>query len=306
MSAPCEAGSSLQAAASVVLAALVFGCSSAAPPEPSVAPGPSAAGTETPTPAAPSLAGTSSAATPQVAPPSDVVRWADYPGPKLVASFAGPRVWALHPVGGDDWAVTHFVLRELASAPSADAAEHRLRRTSGGDLMVPSSLLLQPPVAKPLAVGAAVIVNVYASYAHARVLEVKDGVKVALRWAGSDAQEQVTLEDTLALDAKLGFGAPVAWKDGAAWTHGFLVSSDAAGAWVLGFGGKPRRVEGAQLVALDLSRKFKVGDRVWAASLSRFEPGKVTKVGADAVSYTIAWDQGEPEVVSFAAVTKPL
>ncbi len=127
-------------------------------------------------------------------------------------------------------------------------------------------------------------------------------------WAGKRSERPFSPEDLLALDATLAFGAPVAYKraaDDESWSAGHLVYRDDKSAWLEG----NQKVPVGLVKPIDVKMTFKAGDKVLAApmnTLGTLVPGTVTNVLNGGLEYEIKGEDGQRQVASYCAVTKPI
>jgi hypothetical protein len=109
--------------------------------------------------------------------------------------------------------------------------------------------------------------------------------------------EKVPLDEVLALDGTLAFGAPVAYKVGQEWQGGQMLHKGPKTSWLLDWMKKPVEVPTSTVVPLKL-KKWKAGEKVSARSGGAFAPATVVAALDGGLRYTVRMDAypGEQKV----------
>lgn len=224
----------------------------------------------------------------------------DDPG-KAVA-LTGEKAWTLGP--GDSWDIGLYDYKR------ADGTKNVFLEFGGeGEFAVPGAFTYPAKPAQGLKKGDPVLVPVVTTTECGRVVSVSgDKVKVSYVWVDQKEEKELDLDEVLPLDGKLGYGAPVAYKeqpDDESWTAGRLVYKDDKTAWLLG----NTKVPANSLKPLDVKRIYKVGDDVLALpynSLGFLSRAKITKVLHDGLEYEFEEEGFPAKVASYCSVTAPI
>ena len=146
---------------------------------------------------------------------------------------------------------------------------------------MPGAFTMQAKPAAGLKKGDPVYATIVKSAECTRVVSVSDTeIKVAFMWAGKRDERTFAPDEVIPFDGKLGYGAPVAYKEQAedeAWMPGSLVYKDDKNAWLEG----NHKVPATLVKPLDGKRTYKAGDKVWAVpenTWGNLQPATVTKV----------------------------
>lgn len=241
--------------------------------------------------------------------PYEPPKWPDFPGPKA-APVKGDVIWAVAPIQGSTWKSMCSIFR--ADETRIDGGDAVIKGVKG-DVFVPGAFT-KAPAKKDFKKGQAVLVahqkGLYAGGSFGRVSDVvkadgKTTYKVKYVFASTVSEdEDVTSEEMIALDDKLGLGAPVAYKDGDNWkTAIYAAPAQDKKAYVLGWAGE--MMQAASVKPLVVTKVFKKGDKVWAADFNTLEPVTITDVVDGGVQYKFKKD-GEEKTVTFNSVTSPL
>lgn len=162
--------------------------------------------------------------------------------------------------------------------------------------------------ARGLKPGDPVLLSVYANSGYGRVSTVKGRrVKVNLVWVNDLETRVAPSDEMIRLSGKPGFGAPVAYRQGRDWRWGQLLHRDGDTAYLLNWMRKPARVKSSDVQVLPVA-PFKVGDRVSALAISRFEPAVVTEVLEHGLRYRVktAHSVGMNAPLNYSQVCTPL
>lgn len=224
----------------------------------------------------------------------------DDPGKKV--ALTGEKAWTIGP--GDDWQIG------LYDFVRTDGTKNVFKEFGGEkEFSVPGAFTMQAKPVAGLKKGDPVYATIVASGACGRVASASDQeIKVIYLWGGSRSDRTFAPDELLLLDGKLGYGAPVAYKEQADdewWMPGTLVYKDDKTAWLQG----GTKVPANLVKPLDVKRTYKAGDKVWAVpenTWGNLQPATVTKVLNDALQYEIKYDDGSKKVADYCQVTAPL
>ncbi|MDI1443347.1 hypothetical protein [Polyangium sp. 6x1] len=221
--------------------------------------------------------------------------------PGKTVTIPGKRAWTVG--AGESWTIG------LYEFVRADGTRNVFKGPAGEpDFAIPGAYTLPAAPARGLAKGALVIVPVEESTTCGRVLGASDSeIKVALLVDTKRTEKALQPDQVLPLDGKLGFAAPVAYKqqpDARSFTLGTLVYTDGTTAWLQG----ATRVPAAQVKPLDVARPYKAGDKVFAvpAESDVFVPATVTKILDDGLQYEVKTQDGATKLADVCAVTPSL
>lgn len=303
-------------AASLLLALIACG----AEPPPALAPGSSGPPSVTPTsppvdiakPAETTAPAASAAPAAPEAPaspdedPKGPFKFTAYSGPKVKKTPGTPKVWAPVPVGlGDEWDILKIVLIEVARTEGDVVVLRDWRKL---EMFVPGALVHDAPAQKDLKKGDAILADVAASSAPARVVAITKEddttrVKFKYNWV-SPSDGELDIDQVRKLTDKLTVGQRVAYKKDDVWETATYVGGDASKSFII-WGSGQAVVDTKALKPMTLTKIFKNGDKVWAGKFD-LKPAKVTGALNDATQYKVKFADGKEETIDFDEVTAPL
>ncbi len=288
-------------------------------PEHATAPAESASVAVTSTSAAPTMpsASASSSAAPKSgasdAPPADEkgpFHFTDYKGPKVKAAIDTKKVWGIQPIGRkSEWDLLKFMREDFARA---EGDEIVVKHFDGAEIFVPGALAFPAKPASGLKKGDAVMADVAASSAHARVVSVdKEGdettVKVKYMWGGSSSDDSLSLDQVIKMKDEIAYGNRVGWKKDGKWELGDYAGGDKKTAFVIDDSARAVLVDLKDLKPLKIASIYKKGDKVWAATFDGLVPAKITDVVDGGIAYKVKLDKGEEKsALPFDKITAPL
>jgi hypothetical protein len=222
--------------------------------------------------------------------------------PGKAVKLAGAKAWSIGP--GDTWAIG------LYDFVRSEGTKNVFKAFGGdGEFTVPGAFTLQATAPKGLKKGDPVYVTVVTGAVCGRVISASDKeVKVAFDWADKVDEKTYTPEEVILFEGKLGYGAPVAYKetkDDEWWIPGHLVYSDGKTAWLEG----NIKVAANLVRPLDVKKTHKVGDKVLGMGkniIGGLMPVTVTKVLHDGLEYEIKYEDGATKVADYCTVTSPI
>ena len=233
----------------------------------------------------------------------------EYAGPKVKAKIDTQKVWAIEPVGEkNEWDLLKIMREDFGRIEGDEVV---VKHFDGAEIFVPGALVLAAKPAVGLKKGDAVMADVAAANAHARVVSIDAGsgsLAVKYWWAGSASDAKLEPDQVVKMDDKVSYGAAVAWKKDGAWQRGQLAGGDGKTAFVLDGDDRAALVPFKELVAMRIARLLKKGDKVWASDFGPLVPGKITDVVDGGVAYKVKLDKGASpkDPIAFDKVTAPL
>ena len=241
--------------------------------------------------------------------PAEPLKWADFPGPNAAPAKADV-IWAIAPIQNATWKSSLALFRAEETKVDGNSA---VIKGVKGDVFVPGAFT-KMPLKKDYKKGQAVIVasmtGLYAGASFGRVTAVtKDAgqvsYKVKYMFGGSSSEADVEASAMLPLEDKLTMGAPAAYKEGDTWKTGiFAAPALDKKSYVMGWIGEVSPQAGVK--PLVVTKVYKKGDKVWAASAGSLAPATITEVVDDGLAYKIKPKDGDEKTVDFTSVTSPL
>ncbi len=203
-------------------------------------------------------------------------------GPKL----SGERAWRYWP---DYSGIGLSDLKEVKGSTAIFYAFGSREET----MTIPLSFTAPAAPPKKLVKGDVVLVTVVTSAVCGLVRDIKDTkADVAFLWGGKPSSREFPIDETLRVNGKVEFGAPVLTKTEEGWKMGVVVHTDKTTAWLVPyeFGQDEAKVPLSSLAPIDPSKKRKKGDKVIACDFDLMGCLETTIIGSkdDGLSYEIS------------------
>lgn len=239
---------------------------------------------------------------------SGVRRWASYDGPKAGAVITTKKAWVVGPNmsgANDDRRSFRAVALMVADVVKADASEV-IFDLHGKKYAVPASLARPAEAQKGLKKGSFALCSFGGNSSIGRIEAVDaKSVTCAVRFLEKTEKQKLPPDEVLALDSKLGLGAPALARfevdpdiQYAAW----VVATEGDWTWVSidtqfgtgdeRVGRQVHKVKTSNTTFIDANKPLKAGDACLAQDLARIMPCKVTKVFDGGVAYVVSFGEG--------------
>lgn len=257
-------------------------CQDEAAPKPTPASSASAAST-----AAAPPPGSAAPPKPSAEPPAaaaDVFDWSKIEAPAMKATYKpGEKVWAVTPLPGSETAIQILPAVVVESMDNDVSVRIGTRKTT-----VPTTMTRPRVAVGEIEKGTPVLAGNFYAANYARVVAAAANVTVDVSLPGRVTRRDVVRDAVLPLDGKLGFAAPVYFKDAEAERVGVLVYEGKEKSYVADVTRFMKQVPTADLRPIPIGRSLKKGEKVRALAGTSLVEGTVDEVMGEGVLYRLS------------------